>query len=91
MTAPQPAARDIVPADLLARLRSELEEALAARQEQLEQASDHDDVSFAFREINEKAVEEVTAALERMDAGTYGICERCQSVISSARLEAVVT
>ena len=59
MTAPQPAARDIVPADLLARLRSELEEALAARQEQLEQASDHDDVSFAFREINEKAVEEV--------------------------------
>ena len=89
MTAPQPVPGEIIPADLLARLRKELEEALASRQEQLEQGSEHDDISFAFREINEKAVEDVTAALERMDEGTYGICERCQSVISAARLEAV--
>lgn len=89
MTAPQPAPRDIVPAEVLARLRGELTAALAAREEQLRESTQPDDISFAFRGINEKTLEDVSAALERMDAGTYGICERCQGVISTARLEAV--
>lgn len=32
---------------------------------------------------------EVEAALERMDAGTYGTCEHCGSAIERARLEAL--
>jgi RNA polymerase-binding transcription factor DksA len=32
---------------------------------------------------------EVEAALRRVDAGTYGTCERCGARISDARLEAV--
>ncbi len=32
---------------------------------------------------------EVDAALVRVDAGTYGACERCGAVISEARLEAL--
>ncbi|MGH8972245.1 MAG: TraR/DksA family transcriptional regulator, partial [Acidimicrobiia bacterium] len=35
------------------------------------------------------AVEEVDRALDRMDANTYGICERCGKRISVARLEAL--
>ncbi len=31
---------------------------------------------------------EVDAALERVEAGTYGICERCGGPIAAARLEA---
>ncbi|WP_408899386.1 TraR/DksA family transcriptional regulator [Nocardioides sp. R1-1] len=31
---------------------------------------------------------EVDAALARLDAGTYGVCERCGEPIASARLEA---
>jgi DnaK suppressor protein len=31
---------------------------------------------------------EVTAALERLTAGTYGICEKCGQPIAQARLEA---
>jgi RNA polymerase-binding protein DksA len=36
-----------------------------------------------------QAVEEIDRALSRMDAGTYGICERCGKKISVARLEAL--
>lgn len=33
----------------------------------------------------------VTAALSRMDSGTYGICESCGQPISPERLEAIPT
>jgi RNA polymerase-binding protein DksA len=36
-----------------------------------------------------QAVEEIDRALRRMDAGTYGACERCGKKISVARLEAL--
>jgi RNA polymerase-binding protein DksA len=36
-----------------------------------------------------QAVEEIDRALRRMDAGSYGICERCGKKISVARLEAL--
>ncbi len=32
---------------------------------------------------------EIEAAIERLDAGTYGMCERCGQPISKARLEAL--
>jgi RNA polymerase-binding transcription factor DksA len=31
---------------------------------------------------------EITAALARLDAGTYGVCERCGAAINPERLEA---
>jgi DnaK suppressor protein len=34
-------------------------------------------------------VEEVDAALAKIEAGTYGICERCGQVIPKARLKAI--
>lgn len=34
---------------------------------------------------------EVRAALARMDAGTYGTCERCAETIPAERMEAVPT
>ena len=34
-------------------------------------------------------VAEIDAALGRVDAGTYGVCEACHSQIPAARLEAV--
>jgi RNA polymerase-binding transcription factor DksA len=36
-----------------------------------------------------QTVEEVVAALDRMDRGTYGSCERCAASIPLERLEAV--
>ena len=33
-------------------------------------------------------LDDIRLALERLDAGTYGVCERCGADISPARLEA---
>jgi len=38
-----------------------------------------------------EALADVEKALARMDAGTYGICERCGAEISPSRLEAIPT
>ncbi|WP_238694222.1 TraR/DksA family transcriptional regulator [Nocardioides daphniae] len=35
-----------------------------------------------------RQLEEVDEALARVDAGTYGVCERCGGPIPAARLEA---
>lgn len=34
-------------------------------------------------------LDEIEAALERLDAGTYGTCETCGKPIADARLEAI--
>jgi DnaK suppressor protein len=39
----------------------------------------------------EDELRELDAAAARLDAGTYGRCERCGSAISDVRLEALVT
>ncbi|MEO5679358.1 MAG: TraR/DksA C4-type zinc finger protein, partial [Acidimicrobiales bacterium] len=37
----------------------------------------------------QESLEAVDAALHRMEAGTYGLCARCQTPIAPARLEAM--
>ena len=37
----------------------------------------------------QEALDEVDAAIERMEAGTYGLCEGCGKPIGTARLEAM--
>jgi DnaK suppressor protein len=34
-------------------------------------------------------IDEITAALERLDSGTYGNCESCGNTIPTARLDAI--
>ena len=36
-----------------------------------------------------RTIEDVDAALERIDAGTYGLCENCGKPIPKARLQAI--
>lgn len=43
----------------------------------------------ALDEQERREMEEIQAALARIDAGTYGLCEACGEVISPARLEAL--
>jgi RNA polymerase-binding protein DksA len=44
---------------------------------------------LALRERNEQHLAEVVAALERLDAGTYGTCTRCGRAVAPERLEAI--
>ena len=44
---------------------------------------------LALSERSERQIQEIEAALRRIDAGTYGICEVCKKPIPEERLEAV--
>jgi DnaK suppressor protein len=50
-------------------------------------AFERSQVSTVVRQVQQHLVE-VDAALQRLDAGTYGICERCGQPIGEGRLEA---
>jgi DnaK suppressor protein len=41
-----------------------------------------------IRERERKLITKITEALERIEEGTFGICERCEAPISEKRLEA---
>src|SRR5215468_2596269 len=43
----------------------------------------------ALDEQGRREMEEIQAALARLDAGTYGLCETCGETISTARLTAM--
>jgi DnaK suppressor protein len=43
----------------------------------------------SLNESEQAQVAEIEAALSRIDAGTYGTCERCEERIEERRLEAV--
>jgi RNA polymerase-binding transcription factor DksA len=80
---------------LLARYRAELERAdeeLAARAaEPVEAASEQWDarVLSLMSEMDARALESVTAALRRLDDGTYGVCTGCGDRIEPKRLDAL--
>ena len=45
--------------------------------------------AMSLRRGTERTLEQVDEALERMDMGAYGICERCGEEIDFARLKAI--
>jgi DnaK suppressor protein len=55
-----------------------------------DQASIASDVGFAFRirDREEKLIEKIIEALEKLDVGTFGICEACGEEIPLKRLMA---
>ena len=50
-------------------------------------AFERSQIGALVRQVQDHLVE-IEAALTRLDAGTYGLCERCGEPISDARLEA---
>ena len=55
-----------------------------------DRATAESDMSFTLRirEREMKLMAKITEALERIESGTYGICEECEEEISEARLKA---
>jgi len=49
------------------------------------------ELDMTFEENERDLLGAVRAALARIEAGTYGTCERCSAEIPAARLEAVPT
>jgi DnaK suppressor protein len=48
-----------------------------------------DPVAYQAVASNRLVIGQISAALNRLDAGTYGLCTRCGSPIAPARLEVV--
>src|ERR1700730_8626888 len=48
------------------------------------------EVSLGLLQNQQQVLNAILAALDRLDAGTFGICERCGQEISEERLKAVV-
>jgi DnaK suppressor protein len=53
------------------------------------QAGESREIGFATRELVLERVNRLSAALDRMNAGDYGICAECDAPISLARLTAM--
>jgi len=47
------------------------------------------EIDWTLEENAEQLLSEIDAALERIDAGTYGLCERCGTPIDPDRLAAL--
>ena len=80
---------DTVPIAALQReLERQLDERLLAIQElQPFAAPSVDPVAYQATASHRLAVDQITAALNRIFAGTYGRCVRCGNQIAPARLE----
>ena len=48
-----------------------------------------EDTGIAVADIKRKQLEELDAALLKLDEGTYGLCSDCEAEIDEERLEAV--
>ena len=53
------------------------------------QVSESREIGFATRELLVERVKRLVAALDRLNAGEYGICVECAAAISAGRLRAV--
>ena len=70
--------------------------AAATREGAAEEEHDEDSATLAVErsqtvnllDAAREHVAEISAALARLDDGTYGVCERCGKAIAKARLEA---
>ena len=76
----------------LTAIRRTLQRELTEREERIRQLSPHaaphlDPVAWSALAAARRAVEQITAALDRLSAGTYGRCTRCDGAILPARLE----
>ena len=84
--------RDVEVAPVAApRLRRQLDEALEVHTGFLAglDVDVEDDIQLALGRLAERTVDEIRAALERIDQGTYGSCEACSLPIAPDRLQAI--
>ncbi len=53
------------------------------------EADIHEDIEFALLQMKTETLTKISAALERLEEGTYGYCYACGDEIASQRLQAL--
>ncbi|HEX7100650.1 MAG TPA: TraR/DksA C4-type zinc finger protein [Acidimicrobiia bacterium] len=92
MTMPQasPEPRSGLDPSVLDELRNRLLEARDFHLSRIEEGSDAvDDIARAIAARSEAALEEVEAALQAIEEGTYGTCQTCGKDVGEERLHAI--
>lgn len=78
--------------ETMTRLQADAQEAIPAEVQDEMDRTISSEAQTASLDLNTRefsALEDVQAALERLDSGTYGICVVCSRPIEPARLEAI--
>jgi DnaK suppressor protein len=77
--------------DIRAHLRQGRSDRPAEGRDDLELSDDQirGDLSFALLQLKSETIDQLDAALERLDAGKYGNCVACDRPIASERLRAL--
>jgi DnaK suppressor protein len=86
------ARRDAIEAQVQQRIRAfrdSASEGTARPQADLLDDPVHEDLAFAFVEMQAQTLKNITAALVRLREGEYGICHECEEDISEKRLRAL--
>ncbi len=52
-------------------------------------AANEEEISIQLKQTDNKLLRAIEVALQRVEAGTYGICVDCEEEIAAARLKAV--
>jgi DnaK suppressor protein len=52
-------------------------------------AANEEEISIQLKQTDAKLLRAIEDALQRVEAGTYGLCVECEEEISTARLKAV--
>lgn len=71
------------------KLRRDLSQAYPSDSAEQAQARENDEVMEALLAESSDLLAQVDAAIERYQAGTYGLCIQCGEKISDARLQAL--
>lgn len=74
------------------KVRSDLErksQPLALDWEEAAVTRENDEVLEGLEREGEEQIATLVEALQRLDAGTYGVCARCNGAIAAERLEAL--
>ena len=72
----------------LERLKSDAAQGHSSDSAEQAQERENDEVVDAIGVETRESLAQLQAALERIEAGTYGVCENCGEAIAGARLEA---
>lgn len=87
----RPRAQIAVQRELEQQQRFRLEQLEALTQDAGSASGTQLEVTRALRTAANRALDEIDAALSRLEVGTYGVCERCRRGIRADRLDAVPT
>ena len=78
----------------LMETNTEMQAITEERESELEESAQKDRIArltSSLKERHRRTIREIDAALERMTAGEYGLCESCENEIGIGRLRALPT